>query len=90
MDFKPLASFIKGVYSDNGQPSSSRVLGHILSVGSLGILAAIVHHMTTVDAAKLQIWISNLPIIIGSLTAFSTSPYAINTIGNVFVKKDSQ
>lgn len=77
-----MKEFIKGLFSDNGFPSSARVLTFILSLGTLAVVLYITWHLKHVDSVTLQIWLANLPYLIGALTAFSAWPYAINKGGN--------
>jgi len=61
--------FLKEAFSDNGQPSSSRVLTAVHSLGVLGLLATYSYHNH-----------GNIPDI-GTITAlggFATIHYAVN------------
>ena len=79
------------MFSENGVPSSSRVLTFILSVGSLLCIFGVFIHIWTQTVDKQAVWLAQMPWIIGSLTAFSTSPYAINkggsTLSDLFKNK---
>jgi hypothetical protein len=71
--------FWRGVFSDSGEPSSSRVLTVVLSIGSLGIVTAIVVHLIRLhDPATLSLWLTALPGIVFGLVGFSSAPYAMN------------
>jgi hypothetical protein len=75
----PERKFWRGVFSDSGEPSSSRVLTVILSTGSLGIIAAIIVHLIRLhDPAQLSLWLTSLPSIVFGLVGFSSAPYAMN------------
>jgi hypothetical protein len=72
-------SFWRGVFSDSGEPSSSRVLTVVLSAGSLGIIVAIVVHLIRLhDPAQLSLWLTSLPSLILGLVGLSAAPYTVN------------
>ena len=81
-----LIGFIKAALSDNGTPSSSRVISAWLSVASMGLISFMVHHMFTLPVATLQVWMGGLPMIIAALGAFAVSPYGVNRISNMWGK----
>ena len=62
-----MIAFLKGVFSDNGQPSSGRVmmLLHFLLGGSWGT-HVVVHNHSMLD-----------PVSLAALTGFITAPYAL-------------
>lgn len=71
--------FWRSVFSDSGEPSSSRILTALLSLGALGILTAIVVHLIRLhDPAQLSLWLTALPGIVLGLVGFSSAPYAMN------------
>jgi hypothetical protein len=71
--------FWASVFSDSGEPSSSRVLTVVLSTGSLGLLTAIVVHLIRLhDPAQLSLWLTALPGVLLGLVGFSSAPYAMN------------
>jgi hypothetical protein len=71
--------FWRGVFSDSGEPSSSRVLTVVLSIGSLGIIVAIVVHLIHLhDPAQLSLWLTSLPGIILGMVGMSSAPYTVN------------
>ncbi|MFP5230792.1 MAG: hypothetical protein ACLGXA_24510 [Acidobacteriota bacterium] len=71
--------FWRGVFSDSGEPSSSRVLTVVLSTGNLGLLTTIVVHLIRLhDPAQLSLWLTALPGIVLGLVGFSSAPYAMN------------
>ena len=71
--------FIKAVYSDNGNPSSSRVLTCVLAVVSAKILLSVFAHVVAIsDVAQLMAWLGALPLIISALVLFFTAPYGVN------------
>lgn len=72
-------TFIREVFSDDGAPSSSRILTFILSLASLGIVVGVMYHVChIVDASTLGLWLTALPSIIMALIGLSAAPYAIN------------
>ena len=72
-------SFWRGVFSDSGEPSSSRIL-----TTALGLVVAVVviylawHVVHLKDAVALGQWLSNLPLVIGSLAGLMVAPYGVN------------
>lgn len=74
-----ILSFVKNLFCDGGVPSSSRVLTFILAMFGCACIGAIFRHLLAVkDATLVAVWMSNLPMVIGSLTAFAGLPYGIN------------
>lgn len=75
----PPDRFWARVFSDSGEPSSSRILTAVLSIGALGILSAIVVHLIRLhDPAQLSLWLTALPGIVLGLVGFSSAPYVAN------------
>lgn len=85
-EFRRMKTFIKDVFSDNGNPSCSRVTSFILSVGCLVILACLFHHLMYLTGAAISMWLPNMPYIIVAMGAFSQCPYGINSVMNIFGK----
>ena len=81
-----LCDFIEKAFSDNGQPSSSRIISAWLSVSSMSLIWFIVHHMFSQSVDKLSVWMGNLPLVIGALATFSTAPYGISRLSTMFNK----
>jgi hypothetical protein len=71
-------------FSENGQPSSSRIVSAWLSVSSMALIWFIIRHMMSQPVDKVAVWIGNLPLVIGSLATFSTAPYGIGKIVSAF------
>lgn len=81
--------WIAKAFSDNGQPSSSRLTSFWLSVSSMALIWFIVRHALYLkDVSQQGVWISNLPAIIYALAAFTGIPYGINRVSNMFQRKD--
>lgn len=85
--------FTKKAFSDNGTPSSSRIVSGWLSVSSMALLWYIVKRMIYMPLDKTQVWVGGLPLIIGALTGFVIAPYSVNTVANgitkIFKKEDN-
>jgi hypothetical protein len=79
--------FAKDALSENGVPSSARLISALLSLACMGLLWFIVFHMMRQTADKLALWVSNLPLIIGALATFSVSPYGVSKIAGIWDKK---
>lgn len=89
MTVSGLISFVKAAFSENGVPSSSRLLNGWLSVSSMALIWWMVRHtMALEDPVKLQQWIGGLPLIIGALATFAVSPYGVNQLSKMFKKDD--
>lgn len=73
-------------FSDEHGPSSSRIISAWLSVSSMALIWFIARHMMGQTPDKLQIWASNFPLIIGALATFSTAPYGIGRLSEMFKK----
>lgn len=84
---KPFWNFLARAFSENGEPSSSRLISAWLSVSSMALLWSIVKHMMGQPVEKLQVWIGGLPLVIGSLATFAVSPYGVTKLTGMF-KKD--
>lgn len=87
MDLSKAWSWLGKAFSENDQPSSSRIISAWLSVSSMSLIWWTFHHMMGQPVDKLQVWMGNIPLVIGSLATFSTAPYGIGKIAGMF-KKD--
>jgi hypothetical protein len=85
---KSVVNFIAQAFSENGQPSSSRIISAWLSVSSMSLIWFTVHHMMGQPVDKLAVWMGNLPMVVGSLATFSTAPYGIGKLAGMFKKND--
>jgi hypothetical protein len=88
MDMSKVWSWLGRAFSENGQPSSSRIISAWLSVSSMSLLWWIFHHMMGQPVDKLAVWMGNLPMVIGSLATFSTAPYGIGKLAGMFKHDD--
>jgi hypothetical protein len=88
VDFGKIWSWIGKAFSENDQPSSSRIISAWLSVSSMSLIWWTFHHMMSQPVDKLQVWMGNLPLVIGSLATFSTAPYGIGKLAGMFKKDD--
>ena len=86
MDLNKVWAFLGKAFSDNGQPSSSRIISAWLSVSSMSLIWFIAHHMMQQPVDKLAVWMGNLPLFIGALATFSTAPYGISRLSTMFNK----
>lgn len=86
MDLNKVWAFLGKAFSDNGQPSSSRIISAWLSVSSMSLIWWIAHHMMQQPVDKLQVWMANMPLFIGALATFSTAPYGISRLSTMFNK----
>ena len=84
--WKSVMDFLVKAFSDEHGPSSSRVISAWLSVSSMALIWFIVKHSMSQPVEKLSIWLSNLPLIIGALATFSTAPYGVMKITEMFKK----
>lgn len=78
MDYKPFRQFVKGMFSEGDVPSSSRVLTFWLSISSMALIWYAVRHAMLLTGPDVAVWVNGLPYLIGALTVFVASPYAIN------------
>jgi len=83
---KSFVNFIAQAFSENGQPSSSRIISAWLSVSSMSLIWWCAHHAMSQSVDKLQVWIGGLPMIIGALATFAVSPYGVAKFTGMFNK----
>jgi hypothetical protein len=79
-------SWLGRAFSDEHGPSSSRIISAWLSVSSMTLIWWIVRHMQGQSVDKLSVWAANLPMLVGALATFSTAPYGIGRISEMFKK----
>ena len=73
-----MKAFIKGLFMDGGQPSSSRVTMLLHSVvACVGFLYVVFKNHAMPDGTALS-----------GLGAFVAAPYALNTVRNILQKSD--
>ncbi len=71
--------FWRGVFSDDGEPSSSRVFTAYLVVVVSGLLIGIVYHVCHLtEPTILGLLLTALPYLVGVLIAFMTALYFVN------------
>ena len=88
MNWDRFKDFIEKAFSENGTPSSSRILSCWLSVSSMALIWFIVRHaFYACDAAALNAWLTALPYIILALASFAVSPYGLTKLAGIW-KKD--
>jgi hypothetical protein len=78
-------SFIGKAFSENGTPSSSRILSGILSIWTMLIIGFTIRHCFYQPTDKLAIWLPNLPMIIGALAVLTTMPYGVGKAGQALM-----
>ena len=80
-----LGELLAKAFSDNGQPSSSRIISAWLSVSSMSLIWFIAHHMLSqpVDKSYKD---GNPSTGYGALATFSTAPYGISRLSTMFNK----
>ena len=89
MTWSGAVRFVKGALSEDGEPSSARVLSAGLSVSGMALIWFMVRHAFYVDnPAKLETWVGGLPAIVYALAAFAVSPYGFNRVSAIFKKPD--
>jgi len=86
MNLSKVWAWLGRAFSDEHGPSSSRIVSAWLSVSSMALIWWIARHSMSQPVDKLSIWLSNLPLIIGALATFSTAPYGIGRISEMFKK----
>jgi hypothetical protein len=74
--------WLSAAFSDNGNPSSTRLLMGFFSLFTVGIIWKILSHLLKLSEASngviLAIWLSNLPLIITALCALIALPYSVS------------
>lgn len=81
MTWASIRDFAAKAFSDNGSPSSSRIISAWLSVSSMALIWWCIRHaMSLQDPVKISTWVSGLPQIILALAAFAVSPYGVNQL----------
>lgn len=80
---KDRLTFIKAVFSDSGEPSSSRILMFILAIVVAVILVGVFRHVCKLtDNVALGQWLGALPLLIGALAGLMVVPYGVNRAGS--------
>jgi len=67
-----MKQFIKGAFSDNGTPSSSRIVSAVCALASIVWISHVVYHTHALPDA----------VATAGVTAFSTSHYVANKVGS--------
>jgi len=84
MDMNKVWSWLGRAFSENGQPSSSRITSAWLSVSSMSLIWWTFRHMQSQPVDKLAVWMGNLPMVIGALASFAVAPYGVNKLSGMF------
>lgn len=89
MCWQSVKEFFVKAFSENGEPSSSRLLSAWLSISSMALISFMVRHAFYInDPAKLMVWVGGIPAIIYALAAFAVSPYGLTKIAGIWRKDD--
>jgi len=86
MNLSKVWAWLGRAFSDEHGPSSSRLISAWLSVSSMALIWFIIRHMQGQPADKLSIWMGNLPMLVGALATFSTAPYGVGKLSEMFKK----
>lgn len=86
MGLSKVWSWLGRAFSDEHGPSSSRIVSAWLSVSSMALIWFCVKHMMSQPVDKLSVWAANLPLLVGALATFSTAPYGIGRLSEMFKK----
>ena len=84
--WQSVLTWLGKAFSDEHGPSSSRIISAWLSVSSMALIWWVARHMMGESVDKLQVWAANLPMLVGALATFSTAPYGIGRISEMFKK----
>jgi hypothetical protein len=92
MNWQPIKTFIAQAFSENGSPSSARVISAWLCVSSMALIWFCVRHAMGLEKDAAMVWVGGLPNIILALAAFTAAPYGIAKAGQaamaIWKKKD--
>ncbi len=75
-----MKEFFKQAFSDNGSPSSSRIISAVCALAAIGWISHVVIHTHALPGG----------VETGGITAFTTSHYIANRITTAFGNKDKQ
>ena len=74
-----LLNWIRELLSDNGDPSSTRVLMFIFSFFTMHLIWRCFYHIYQLtDLAIIGIWLANMPLLITSCMGLISLPYALS------------
>lgn len=76
-----IIAFLVAALSENGSPSSSRILSAALSISSMSLIAWCLHHAMRLDKESAMVWVGGMPALIYALAAFAVSPYTVAKLG---------
>jgi len=89
MNWGSIRKFLREAFSENGVPSSSRILSAWLSFSSMALIWFIVRHAFYIDdREKLITWVGGIPAIVYALAAFAVSPYGLTKLTGMWRRKD--
>jgi hypothetical protein len=81
MTWAGFTAFLKSAFSENGSPSSSRIISAWLSLSSMALIWFCARHAMKLDSQAAMVWVGGLPSIIYALGAFTVAPYTIAKVG---------
>ncbi len=81
MSWQGFKSFVVSAFSENGSPSSSRIISGWLSVSSMALIWWCARHAMGLDKESAMVWVGGLPALIYALAAFAVSPYTVAKLG---------
>jgi hypothetical protein len=82
-------NFWKSVFSDGGEPSSSRVLSALLAVVAAFVILKLAFRICSVgDVAVLALLVGNFPTILAALAGVVIAPYSVNKVAGIFKRSD--
>jgi len=86
MNWQPIKSFLVSAFSENGSPSSARILSFWLSLSSMALIWYCVRHAMQLDKEAAMVWVGGLPALVYALAAFAVSPYGLAKITGIWNK----
>lgn len=81
MNWDRIKDFVAKAFSENGSPSSSRLISAWLSVSSMALIWYCVRHAMQLEKEAAMVWVGGLPALIYALAAFAVSPYTVAKLG---------
>jgi len=78
--------FVKSAFSEDGSPSSSRIISAWLSLASMALISWSIRHAMKLNGQDAMVWVGGLPQIIYALGAFTIAPYSVCKLGSSAAK----
>ena len=86
MGMSKVWAWLGKAFSENGEPSASRIISAWLSVSSMALIWWMAKNAMSQPVEKLQVWVGGMPMIIGALATFAVSPYGVSKLTGIFTK----